>query len=990
MRLSSSFSFKTKPQDLDFKHRQTEEALWKNRCSNPPWIQSKLSILLTQGGAQLHYCSNFQVHLEAPGQQDGKQRLPIGDHKTTGHIVSTGIRAKSALEQAPMDFLHYLDQQGVHVGAHRYVNLLQKCTKSRNFVDGRQVHAHIIQHGLQQNVQVVNALLNMYVNSGTMAVARQIFDTLLSKDVICWTTMIMGYTKHGESEEAFRMFHQMQEEGVKPNRVTFISILKACMSPSYLERGKHLHGLIIEAGLGLDARMGTVLVTMYGKCGSINDARQLFDKLSVRDVFTWTSMIGGYVEHGLVEEAFHVFHQMQQEGVLPDKVTFINILNACASPAALELGKQLHVHAMEAGFDSDVHVGTALVSMYARCRNIQDAIQVFDKLRRRNVVSWNAMIAAYAEHHQGGEAFKVFLRMQQEGVKPNKITYMSLLNACTVPETIEQGKQVHAQITRAGFESDVCVGSALISMYVRCGSINDARHVFDKLQIRNVITWTAMIRGYAEHGTCEEAFQMYWQMQQEGVKPNEITLISILNACASPADLELGKQLHVHIRNAGYDSDVRLRNALITMYAKCGSINEARHVFEKSRVRNVISWTAIIGGYADLGLFDEAFDVFRQMQQEGLQPDKITYMSILNACASPAALERGKQIHAEITKAGLHLDVRLTNALISMYTRCEGHKEAIDVFLLMLSEGVNPDKITYICLFRACGNGAALTEGKRLHCHALQAGFVADVSVRNSLIDMYAKCGSLACARQVFDETAERDVVSWNVMIAGLAQHGCGKDALELFEQMKQEGFMPNSVTFVGLLSACSHAGLVDEGCEFFLSMCGDYSLAPAAWHYGCMVDLLGRAGQLDDAEELINKMSFDADSSIWNTVLSACRIHDNVQLAELAANCALKLEGQNASVYVLLSHIYAATGMWDNVAKLRKLMKDRGVRKEPGCSWIEVNSKVHAFVADDRTHAETEEIYAELDELTRQIKEAEYVPDTHHVMHDFEEQQKE
>jgi pentatricopeptide repeat protein len=255
---------------------------------------------------------------------------------------------------------------------------------------------------------------------------------------------------------------------------------------------------------------------------------------------------------------------------------------------------------------------------------------------------------------------------------------------------------------------------------------------------------------------------------------------------------------------------------------------------------------------------------------------------------------------------------------------------------------------------------------------------------------MYSKCGSLACARQVFDETAERDVVSWNIMIAGLAQHGCGKDALELFEQMKQEGFMPNSVTFVGLLSACSHAGLVDEGCEFFLSMCGDYSLTPAAWHYGCMVDLLGRAGQLDDAEELINKMSFDADSSIWNTVLSTCRIHDNVQLAELAANCALKLEGQNASVYLLLSHIYAATGMWDNVAKLRKLMKDRGVKKELGCSWIEVKSKVHAFVADDRTHAETEEIYAELDELTRQIKEAEYVPDTHNVMHDFEEQQKE
>ncbi|KAH9565179.1 hypothetical protein CY35_04G064300 [Sphagnum magellanicum] len=281
---------------------------------------------------------------------------------------------------------------------------------------------------------------------------------------------------------------------------------------------------------------------------------------------------------------------------------------------------------------------------------------------------------------------------------------------------------------------------------------------------------------------------------------------------------------------------------------------------------------------------------------------------------NPAALERGKQIHTEFTKAGLYLDVCLMNAFISMYTRCQG---------------INPDKITYIYLFRACRNGAALTEGKQLHCHALQAGFGADMSVRNSLIDMYGKHGSLGSARQVFEEMAEQDVVSWNVMIAGLAQHGCSKDALELFEQVKRGGFTPNTVTFVGLLSACSHTGLVDEG----------------SWHYGCMVDLLGCAGQLDDTEELINKMSLHADSSVWNSVLGACRIHGNIQLAEFV---------------------------------------------KPRCSWIEVKSKVHSFVADDVSHPQTEEIYAELDELTRQIKEAGYVPDTYPLMHYFEEQQEE
>jgi pentatricopeptide repeat protein len=272
----------------------------------------------------------------------------------------------------------------------------------------------------------------------------------------------------------------------------------------------------------------------------------------------------------------------------------------------------------------------------------------------------------------------------------------------------------------------------------------------------------------------------------------------------------------------------------------------------------------------------------------------------------------------------------------------------------------------------------------------MEAGLGTDLWVGNALIDMYAKCGSLLAAHEVFDAMHDRDEVSWNTLIGGLAQHGCGKQALEVFEQMKCAGVQPNEVTFVGVLSACSRAGLVDEGHHYFSSLCETHGITPTDAHYGCMVDLLGRAGNLNEAEEFIEKLPFEAVPAIWGALLGACRIHGNVKLAEHAGEYCLKLEPQNAGVYVLLMHIYAAAGMWDGVARVRNTMKERGVNKELGRCWIEVNKRMHSFVVEDRTHPQSEVIYAEVDRLVKQIKEAGYVPDTRFVMHDVDEQHKE
>ena len=620
------------------------------------------------------------------------------------------------------------------------------------------------------------------------------------------------------------------------------------------------------------------------------------------------------------DEAMAVLHKFDQQSIPLDSRTYVKVLQMCCKANDLEAGKQVHDHIIQNGVEPNIYVVNNLMKMYVDCGTVVDARQVFDKLVKKDVFTWTIMIGGYVQNNDGAESMEVFRKMLQEGVEPDRITYMSILNACCSPVALEWGKEFHAQALKAGLECDVRVGTALVKMYAKCGSTKDARKVFDKLVKRDVVSWTVMIGAYAESGHVEEAFELFLQMQQEGLKPDAITYLSILNACSSPGALKWVKEVHGQAIKAGLDSDVRVGTSLVKMYAKCGSIQDARKMFEKMVRRSVISWTVMIGAYAESGHGDEAFETFLRMQQEGLKPDAITYLSLLNPCASPGALEWVKEVHTQAIKGGLESDVRVGNAFVNMY----------------------------------------------------------------------AKCGSIKDARQLFDKMVKRDVISWNVMIVGLAQHGCCQDALQCFEQMRRAGIRPDEVTFVGVLSACTHSGLVDECRRHFSSLSEEYGIVPTIEHYGCMVDLLGRAGHLDEAENVIKNMPLEAGVEIWGALLGACRNHCNIKLAEHAAEQCIKLEPENAGVYVLLSNVYAAAGMWDSVMLVRNLMKERGVVKEPGRSWIRVDRKVHSFVAEDRSHPEAEKIYSELKRLTSKMKRAGYVPDIQFVMQDMDEQQKE
>ncbi len=472
---------------------------------------------------------------------------------------------------------------------------------------------------------------------------------------------------------------------------------------------------------------------------------------------------------------------------------------------------------------------------------------------------------------------------------------------------------------QCGLESDVFVSNSLVDMYAKCGSIEDAWKVFNRMPTHDVVSWSAIILGHAKCGHGLKALGLYQQMQQEGVKPVPVTFVGILNACASVAALEDGKHVHEQIIESGFESDVFVCNSLLDMYAKCGSIEDALRVFSRTATCYAVSWSAMILGHVKCGQGLKALELFQQMKQEGVEPDPVTFVGVLNACASVAALEEARHVHEQI----------------------------------------------------------------------IQSGCATDVFVGSSLVDMYAKCGSLGDAQQVFNNMATHNVVTWNVMLRGYAMHGHGTEACRHFRQMCEEGLQVDDVSFVCLLSACTHAGLVDEGICYFNSMGSVYKNSARAEHYTCMVDLLGHAGCLHEAEDMINTMSCTPNVDVWKALLAACRIHSNVEMGERVAMRVLELDPGNATGYVLLSNINAAAGKQDPTANFQQQRRERGVKKWPACTWIEVNNKVHSFVVDDQDHPQMIEIHSELNRLTRQMKEAGYVPDTKFMLHDVDEEEK-
>eukprot|EP01018_Ginkgo_biloba_P010349 Gb_07336 [translate_table: standard] len=838
---------------------------------------------------------------------------------------------QSRLTEA-LNSLHVLDQC---IDSSTYVSLFQGCIRKKALSEGKLIHGHMTERAFKPDIVLGTILMTLYAKCGSLADARRVFDQMPKRNVVSWTAMIAAYAKHGLANEVLTLFCQMQRAGIQPDLFTIASVLPACANLEALEQGKEIHEELIRSGFQPDVIVWNALVDMYAKCGSIENARYVFDKMPQRDVVSWNVIIAGYAQNGNVVEALKLFQAMPER----DAVSWNTMIAGYAQNGYIQEAAEL----FEKMPRQDVVSWNTMIAGYAQSGHVDEALELFQNMPGRDVVSWNSMIAGYAQNGHIDEALKLFQRMPAR---------------------------------------NVVSWNAMLAGYVQKGCVEKATELFEKMPERNVVSWNAMIAGHAQRGHGEETLKLYRQMQLAGVKPNPKTFASVLSACANLASLEQGMEIHEEIVQNGFQFDVFVESALVDMYAKCGNINKARDLFDKMHQRNTVSWTAMIVGYAQSGNVTEALKLFQLMPER----DVVSWTAMISAYAQSGQVHEALKLFQEMPKR----DVVCWTTMIAGYAQNGQLEQALKLFRQMQLEGVKPDSNTFLSILPACANSAALEHGIEIHEEIIKCAFQSDVRVANALVDMYAKCGSIENARDMFDKMSQRDVVSWTAMIGGYAMHGCGKEALKLFEEMQQSGTKPDHVTFVCVLSACCHAGLVDAGRQYFDCMNKYYQVTPTMEHYGCMVDLLGRAGHLDEAQDFINKMPIKPDATVWGCLLGACRVHNNIELGEHVAEHLFELDPENPAPYVLLSNIYASAGKWDGIEKVRKMMKDRKVKKKPGCSWIEVNKEVYTFLVGDRSHPQMQEIYAELEKLSKQMKAAGYVPNTTFVLNNVEEEQKE
>ncbi|XP_015886774.3 putative pentatricopeptide repeat-containing protein At3g15130 [Ziziphus jujuba] len=603
-----------------------------------------------------------------------------------------------------------------------------------------------------------------------------------------------------------------------------------------------------------------------------------------------------------------------------------NHLRNCSKNLLLDQGLKAHAAVLKMGLRFDLMLNNDLIDMYGKCGRTGMASVLFDKMPERNVVSWTALMCAHLQNRNAKGCLSLFVDMRTSGSEPNEFTLSTNLKASGILGIPEIGMQIHGICAKSGFEGTNVVGNSVMDMYTKCGRISEAERMFNIMPVRNLITWNAMIAGYTvvDQGNGEKALLLFCEMQRQGLVPDEFTFTSTIKACGGLGAIRQGSQIHASLITRGFPCWVQTTTAgaLVDLYVKCRHLFEARRLFDQIEQKNIISWSALILGYAQEGNLLEAMELFRQLRgNTNHQVDGFVLSSLMGVFADFALVEQGKQMHAFTTK--------------------------------------------------------------------VPSGF--DVSVANSILDMYLKCGLTEEAERLFNEMPSKNVVSLTVMITGYGKHGLGREAIGLFDKMQFDNIQPDGVAYLAVLSACSHSGLIEESQEYFSRLCADRQIKPKVEHYACMVDLLGRAGRLKEAKNLIENMPLKPNVGIWQTLLSACRVHGNLDIGREVGDKLLSLDGDNTVNYVMMCNIYADAGYWKECERLRELVKMKGLKKEAGRSWVEIDKEVHLFYNGDDTHPLTEKIHEALKEVEKRMRaEMGYVPGVKFSLHDVEDESKE
>lgn len=738
-----------------------------------------------------------------------------------------------------------------------------------------------------------------------------------SSGTIDYNAKISHFCEVGNLKNAMELLFKSQNSELELR--TYCSVLELCVERKSLQDGQRVHSVICGNGVEVEGYLGAKLVFMYVNCGDLREGRRVFDKISSEKVFLWNLVINEYAKIRNYKESVSLFRKMQELGVQANSHTLSCVLKCFAALRSVKEGERVHSYLYKMGFGSHNTVVNSLMAFYFKSGRVESAQKVFDEMSDRDVISWNSMISGYVANGLGEKGVEIFRKMLFLGINVDLATIVNVLVACADIGTLQMGRAVHGYAIKACFDEEIKFRNTLLDMYSKCGDLEAAVQVFEKIGKKSVVSWTSMMSGYVREGLSDEAIKIFYEMKTNGVSPDIFTVTSILHACACSGSLDNGKIVHKYIRENDMESNLFVCNALMDMYAKCGSMEDAHVVFSRMPVKDIVSWNTMIGGYSKNCLPNEALKLFYDMQQNS-NPDSITAACILPACASLAALDRGREIHS----------------------------------------------------------------------HILRNGYFQDRIVANALVDMYVKCGLLALARMLFDMIPTKDLISWTVMIAGYGMHGFGNEAIAAFDEMRNVGIEPDEVSFISILYACSHSGLLDEGWRFFNIMRNECNIEPTLEHYACMVDLLSRTGNLSKAYKFIKIMPIKPDATIWGALLCGCRIYHDVKLAERVAEYVFELEPENTGYYVLLANIYAEAEKWEEVRKLRERIGRKGLKKNPGCSWIEIKGKVNIFVSADGSHPQAKQIESLLKRLRAKMNEEGYFPNMKYALINADDMEKE
>ncbi|KAG2684737.1 hypothetical protein I3760_10G088600 [Carya illinoinensis] len=677
--------------------------------------------------------------------------------------------------------------------------------------------------------------------------------------------------------------------------------------------------------------------------------------------------------------------------------TLSSLLDLCTEPRQLQ---QVHARFTLHGLHQNPALSSQLMDCYGKLGLLHLSQQVFNSISNPSSVLYSSNLRNLFKFGEFERTILVYQEMVMNSMYPDEDTYPFVLRSCFCLPYAGYGEKVHGHVVKLGFDSFDLVGTALVEMYRSCGNFENEQQLVERKSNCDLYDWNSLIFEASQNGDSEESFRLFQRMRNKRVEPDSDTIINLLRSSVDLNSLRAGKAVHSLVVVSNLCKELSVNTAILSMYCKLCSLEYARLLFEEMPEKDCVVWNILIGAYSKNGYPQKSIDILQCMVRTGVRADLFTALPMISSITQLKSIGWGKQLHGYVIRNGSDYQVSVHNSLIDMYCECahlssarkifdslinktvvswsaiiKGYVTndqcigALSLFGKMKEEGVRVDFVTVINILPVCVNIGALENVKYIHGYSLKLGLNILSSVNTALLVSYAKCGYIEMAQKIFDEEKinGKDIIMWNSMISAYAKHGDWPKCFDLYNQMKHSNLKLDQVTFLGLLTACVNSGLIKEGQECFKEM-ENYGFQPTQEHYACMVDLLGRAGKTTEARELVKTMPFKPDARVWGPLLSACKMHSDTKLAEFAAEKLIIMEPKNAGNYVLLSNIYAAAGKWDGVAKMRSFLRDRGLKKTPGSSWLEVNGHVHEFRVADKSHPRSDDIYTLLRNIEVEI----------------------